>query len=81
MQLKTAAASITVLPNKHLPVNLKQAVALLRKPYTPISQQVYEEIADKAELANTDIVLFKGKQVTFGMADGGYALMPLSKQI
>lgn len=74
-------SAIKTVPNKHLPSDFKKAVALLKRPYLPITKQEYEAIVNRAEEANTDIVLHDGKQKTFGEADGGYALMPLSKPI
>lgn len=73
--------SLVAVPNKHLPTNFKAAVAMLMRPYHVISKYEYEQVCDLAEDANTDILLLKGTQVTFGHADGGYALMPLSTPI
>ncbi len=66
---------------KHLPLDFKQAVVLLTRPYTAITEKQYHAICEKAGSANTDILLMNGHQVTFGNADMGYALMPLKHPI
>ena len=68
-------------PGKQLPANFKQAVAMLKRPYIAITTEQYTQIAELASNADTDVVLYHGRQMTFGEADGGYALMPLAVAI
>lgn len=72
---------VNTVAGKRLPVSFAAAVALLVRPYIPISEAQYEEIAAKASADDTDILVFNGLQMTFGAADGGFALMPLIRPI
>jgi len=71
----------TALENKILPADFSEAVALLMRPYFPISEHVYNEIMDYTANLNGDILLIDNEQFAFGHADNGYALMPLIKNI
>ena len=64
------------LPGMRLPQNFKEAVSMLRRPYIPITAEALRAVEQVA--GDSDAVLFDGKAMTFGDADGGYALMPLS---
>ncbi|MYM92685.1 hypothetical protein [Duganella vulcania] len=69
---------VEAVPGKTLPKDFAKAVALLERPYLPIGEPDYRAIMAMTQEANTDIVLYQGRQMTFGNADGGYALMPLA---
>ncbi len=73
------AARITAIPNKRLPVDFKAAVALLKRPYYRLDEAAYELVCRVA--GDSDVLLFDGRQVTYGNADGGRALMPLSREV
>jgi hypothetical protein len=62
-----------------MPSDFKDAVAMLKRPYTPVSEKVYKAILKKVEGVG-DVVIFKNKRMTFGAVDCGYALMPLAAQ-
>ena len=73
------AARITAIPNKRLPVDFKAAVALLKRPYYRLDEAAYELVCRVA--GYSDVLLFDGREVTHGNADGGRALMPLSREV
>lgn len=58
----------------------KAAVALLERPYIPMSAAQHERVRAMAEKAGCDTFRIgaDGPRVTFGEADGGYALMPIA---
>lgn len=64
-----------------LGLNLTDAAGLLERPYFPITAAQHEHVKTLAEKAGCDSfrVGADGPTVTFGEADGGYALMPLAK--
>jgi hypothetical protein len=66
-------------PGKRLPRSFKAAVALLQRPYHPLTADEYALVQRIA--GDSDLVLFDGRQATFGDADGGKALMPLREEI
>jgi hypothetical protein len=66
-------------PGKRLPADFRQAVAMLKRPYYRLDEAAYQAVT--AIAGDSDIVLLDGKQMTFGDADGGKALMPLAKDI
>jgi len=70
---------LTPCPGKRLPRDFKKAVALLRRPYLPLTADQYQDVLQVA--GKSDCVLFDGWQHTFGDADGGRALMPLKEEI
>lgn len=52
---------------------------MLKRPYYRLDEAAYQAVT--AIAGDSDIVLLDGKQMTFGDADGGKALMPLAKDI
>lgn len=68
--------AITVTED-HLPSNFKDAVSMLSRPYIPISEAQSKAIDEKTK-GHGDIFLYKGKRMTWGQADGGYAMMPIA---
>lgn len=71
---------LTPIANKLFSGDFKSSVAMLKRPYFRLSQEDYEKVKDLS--AGSDVLLMDGKtQVTFGSADNGLALMPLSKPI
>lgn len=60
-----------------LPSSFGDAVRMLKRPYISITAKQNEEI-EKATEGHGDIFLYKGKRMTWGQADGGYAMMPLA---
>lgn len=70
---------LEAVPGVRLPSDFNQAVRMLYRPYTPISEADYQQIMKQADAAGTDVFLMgdEALQVTFGNADSGYALMPL----
>jgi len=76
---KNLAARLVPVPNKRLPPDFKSAVALLKRPYFRLSTEAYALVLLVA--GDSDIVLHDGRQMTYGDADGGKALMPLSRPI
>lgn len=75
------ASVATPLADKELPGSFKERVALLQRPYTAISEQQFHKLRALARRKNTDIVIFEGRQATFGTADGGFAIMPLARTL
>jgi hypothetical protein len=59
-----------------VPSDFCEAVATLTRPYIAISKEVYEKVFNEG----SDYFKYKEKVVTFGTADGGYALMPLQSK-
>lgn len=66
-------------PNKRLPPSFKAKVALLQRPYFPLTASEFSLVLRVA--GSSDLVLFDGRQATYGDADGGKALMPLNQEI
>lgn len=62
-----------------LPKDFKKAVAMLFRPYIPVSREQHDEIERIAGAANTDFFRINGgdQLYTFGTADCGFALMPV----
>ena len=60
-----------------LPSDFALAVSLLKRPYYKISKKIFDTIIKNTK---SDFIMYKGLKVTFGSADQGYALMPLSNQ-
>ena len=60
-------------------ISLQEGVAMLSRPYRPISEDQWEVLFDMATRTNCDVLSNKNgtKLFTFGNADGGYALMPI----
>jgi hypothetical protein len=65
----------------NLPTDFRMAVGQLRRPYTPICESDYELLLARLKEAQADFFLWRGKLVTIGHADGGYAIMPASEQV
>lgn len=63
---------LTPLKGK-VPSDFCAAVATLQRPYIAISEDEYKKVFD----VGNDYFKYADKVVTFGNADGGYALMPL----
>jgi hypothetical protein len=62
-----------------LPTNFRDAVRMLTRPYIPISE-IQARRLDVLTKNCGDIFIYKGKRMTWGQADGGWALMPLADQ-
>ena len=60
-----------------MPSDFVEAVAAVHRPYIPITQKQYEFIRRKTKYTG-DIIIYRGKRMTFGNADSGFALMPLN---
>lgn len=65
--------------NGRLPRDFKKAVAMLFRPYIPVSKKQHDEIEHVTGEAGTDLFRINGSDqiYTFGTADGGFALMPV----
>lgn len=59
-----------------IPSDFVDAVAAVHRPYIPITKKQYESIRRKTKDTG-DIIIYRGKRMTFGNADSGFALMPL----
>jgi hypothetical protein len=68
-----------VFPGK-LPSNFVEAVRMLTRPYEPISKKRYDDLYEQLGKSDCDFFLHKGKIVTIGNADDGFAIMPLSNK-
>lgn len=62
--------------DEYLPTNFRNAVRMLQRPYIPITASQSKEIEAKTK-GRGDIFIYRGKKMTWGNADGAYALMPL----
>ena len=60
-----------------IPSDFVDAVASVHRPYIPITEKQYEFIRRKTRDTG-DIIIYRGKRMTFGNADSGFALMPLN---
>ncbi len=63
----------------YMPTNFHDAIQLVTRPYIPISKEIVKEIESKTK-GRGDIILYKGRRMTWGNADNGFALMPLITQ-
>lgn len=71
---------LTPVENKSFKEPFQDVVRRLRRPYYLLSDKDYEAV--KMLSGDSDVLLLDShSQVTFGTADGGYALMPLSRPI
>ena len=62
----------------HLPKDFQTAVAMLTRPYIPITQEYYNYLLAQMGREKCDcFILENGHIVTIGTADGGYAIMPI----
>jgi len=68
---------LKVVFNGQLPSDFSQAVRMLKRPYTAISEEVYRRLVKRLENAESDLFLLDGQKVTIGNADNGFAIMPL----
>ncbi len=73
------ASRLAPAPKKRLPADFRSAVALLKRPYFRLSAEAFAQVQTVA--GDSDVVLLDGRQMTFGDADGGKALMPLAKPV
>ena len=62
--------------NDCMPADFNAAARLLARPYIKITSADVERIEAMTKNCG-DIVIHKGKRMTWGNADGGFALMPL----
>ena len=76
---KTMAVKLISLTDDYMPSDFKTAVSMLKRPYITIKQSEYEKIVELTK-ERGDIVVYKNRRMTFGNADGGFALMPLAAQ-
>ena len=67
------------LTDDYMPSNFRDAIRLVTRPYIPISEKQVKEIESKTKKRG-DIILYRGKRMTWANADGGFALMPLISQ-
>jgi hypothetical protein len=67
------------LTDDYMPSNFRDAIRLVTRPYIPISEKQVKVIESKTK-DRGDIILYRGKRMTWGNADGGFALMPLISQ-
>ena len=65
-----------VLTSEHLPKGFVNAVRAVTRPYAKISEADYQRLFEVTE-GYGDIVNIQNVKMTFGHADGGWALMPL----
>ena len=72
--------SLMPIPNKSLPKDFNKAVGMLTRPYKALSEKEYNYLINVTKKANTDFVKDdNGEIYTFGVADDGFALMPIQK--
>lgn len=70
-------ARLTPIPNVKMPESFSASVALVTRPYLKLSLDEMDLILKMKH--KCDVYMMDGKvPVTFGNADGGYALMPLN---
>jgi hypothetical protein len=62
--------------NESMPTVFQEATRMLRRPYIAILKAESDRL-DVLTRGHGDIVLYRGKRMTWGQADGGYALMPV----
>lgn len=75
----TGIAHLFALPAQPIRFgDFEDAVRKLERPYIRITEAHAEVLSGLTAGVGTDVVLFRGRPVTWGTADGGYALMPLS---
>ena len=61
-----------------LPKEFKKAVAMLMRPYLPITEEFYNYLMEQLGREQCDFfILENGHIVTIGTANSGYAIMPL----
>lgn len=70
--LKNVSISLNPLKGR-LPKDFCKAIATLQRPYIPINKEEYKKVF----AVGNDYFKYENQVVTFGQADGGYALMPL----
>ena len=68
-------AKLSQCPGKRLPKDFRAAIRMLERPYIGITEAEYAVVEKVA--GDSDIVFFDGRPVTYGNADGGWALMPI----
>jgi hypothetical protein len=59
-----------------MPKNFHDAVRMLVRPYVPITASDVKQL-EVVTKGYGDIVIYKGRRMTWGRADGGCALMPI----
>lgn len=60
-----------------LPCDFAQAMRMVCRPVVPITRAQYDAVLARGKREQCDVYAFKGGWVTYGTADGGYALWPL----
>jgi hypothetical protein len=60
-----------------LPSDYSAAVRLVERPVIPITEAQYNALYTRSLRDECEVYVFRGGWVTFGTADGGYALWPL----
>ena len=63
--------------HESLPLDFKQAVRMLKRPYIGISEDT-AMLIEQAIQGHGDIFIVDGRKMTYGNADGGWALMPIA---
>ena len=60
-----------------LPHHIGDAMRLLCRPVVPITKEQYDAVLERGIRDQCDVYTFRGGWVTYGTADGGYALWQL----
>lgn len=60
-----------------LPPDFSDAMRLLSRPVVPITKMQYDAVLERGQREKCDVYSFRGGWVTYGTADGNYALWPL----
>jgi len=60
-----------------LPEDFSAAMRLLCRPVVPITSEQYQALLARGKSEECDVYEFRGGWVTYGSADGGFALWPL----
>ena len=71
--------SLIEMTNMHLTYDFKEFIGMITRPYLRISEADYQQVYDMTE-GHCDIVKYHNVKMTFGNADGGWALMPLREE-
>ncbi len=79
---RNIVSQLTVVPGLTLPAgSFSDSVKLLKRPYISLSIRQFQRIQADTHKAHSEIVIYQGKQYTFGNADDGFALMPLIHEV
>ena len=60
-----------------LPLDFSVAMRMLCRPVVPITKLQYDAVLERGQRERCDVYSFRGGWVTYGTADGAYALWPL----